>query len=43
MASLREYLLTFIMNSDIVDCVMCVMVVLVVSVLLKVFAFGLYK
>ena len=43
MVSLREYLLTFIMNSDIVDCVMCVMVVLLVSVLLKVFAFGLYK
>ena len=43
MVALRDYFSTFIVNSDLVDCLLCVLVVLLVSVLLKVFAFGLYK
>ena len=43
MVALRDYLSTFIVNSDLLDCLFCVLVVLLVSVLLKVFAFGLYK
>ena len=42
MTALREYLATFITNSDLIDVFMVVMCVVVVSVLLKVFAFGLY-
>lgn len=43
MVALRDYLSTFIINADLLDALLCVLVVLLVSVLLKVFAFGLYK
>lgn len=42
MTAFRDYVATFITNSDMVDVVMVVCVVVVVSVLLKVFGFGLY-
>ena len=43
MLALREYIATFIVNTDLVDVCMLVCVVVIISILLKVFAFGLYE
>lgn len=43
MVSFRQYLETFITNSDCLDVIMMFLVVLTVSAVLKVLCFGLYK
>lgn len=42
MIALRDYIATYITNTDMVDICMVVATVVIISILLKVFAFGLY-